>query len=175
VQDLGVAYFRARFGHFLVKSWFFDYIITMSIQKWTFSSYMNLIMMMKCRTIGKFENFLHFRAGNTHLSAIGSDQQSQKRSWHAQPKRDFYLLLTSMSSWNNYFDAVKKEKHQIKSLFHRRSLNFLDSFFLFWHFCQFFKFFQILEKIKIFQNNFLPPWLCHNKGMKCAKFHYKIP
>ena len=145
-----MACFRAWFGHFLVKSGFFDYIISMSVQKWTFSSYMNLIMTMKCRTIGKFENFLHFRAENTHLSAIGSDQQSQKRSWHAQPKRDFYLILPSMSSWNNYFDAVKKEKHPIESLFHRRFSNFLDSFFLFWHFCQFFNFFQIFWKNKNF-------------------------
>ena len=39
LQDLSVACFRVWFGHFLVKSWFFDYITTMSIQKWTFSSY----------------------------------------------------------------------------------------------------------------------------------------
>ena len=49
LQNSGVACFRPWFGNFLVKSWFFDYMITMSIQKWTFSSYMNLIMMMKCR------------------------------------------------------------------------------------------------------------------------------
>ena len=46
-------------------------------------------MMIKCKTIKKFKIFLHFRAENTHLSAIGSDQQYKKRSWHAQGAIDF--------------------------------------------------------------------------------------
>ena len=94
----------------------------------------------------KIEKFLHSRAEKTHLSAIGSDQQYQKRSWHAQPKRDFYWLLPSMSSWNNYFDAVKKENYQIKSLFHRRSVNILDSFFSFLAFLSIFWIFSNFRK-----------------------------
>ena len=42
-------------------------------------------MMIKCRTIKRFKNFLHFRAENTHLSAIGSDQLGGDvilQKWH---------------------------------------------------------------------------------------------
>ena len=92
LQDLGVACFRVWFGHFLVKSWFFDYIITMSIQKWTFSSCMNLIMMIKCRTIRKFENFLHFREENIHRDRFRSTVPEKELTRPTQKR--FLLTFT---------------------------------------------------------------------------------
>ena len=82
------------FGHFLVKSWFFDYIITVHTKMDFFIIYELNNDDEKCRTIGKFEKFLHFRAENTHLSAIGSDQQSWKRVDTPNPKEIFtYFYL----------------------------------------------------------------------------------